>query len=364
MKKTLIVAAVLSTIAGAAAAQSSVTLFGVIDMNARYIKNGDASEKQLGTDGANSSRLGFRGVEDLGGGLKGSFWLESGLNPDTGTQNASGKFWHRRSTVSLEHVSAGELRLGRDYTPQYTLLLDNDPFGDNGVGQITRLLSNLNSTAISTTNGVVNTNTRADNQVTYLTPKNLGGFYARVAGAPGERVLGNSFFGGRVGWAGNGLDVSGSYAETKVNSSERKYKIGSIGASYDFKVVRLMATATQAKLDAAKENLWSVGATVPVGPSGVIRASYTKADLKGGTTFVNTAALAATGVTQTGSGDDADMVALGYLHNVSKRTALYGTAAYIKNKGNQRFTVGTTGAPFVVSGEKSTGVELGVRHSF
>ena len=86
MKKSLLALAVLGTVAGAASAQSSVTLFGIVDINAKYVKNdGFDNRKSLGTDGINSSRLGFRGVEELGGGLKAVFWLEGALLPDTGT---------------------------------------------------------------------------------------------------------------------------------------------------------------------------------------------------------------------------------------------------------------------------------------
>ena len=341
MKKTLIVAAVLSTIAGAAAAQSSVTLFGVVDVNARYVKNGDTKSKQLGTDGLNSSRLGFRGTEDLGGGLKASFWLESAVNPDTGTSNAT-RFWHRRSTVSLE-TPIGELRLGRDFSPTYTGISDYDVFSDNGVGSFSKLVSTLGT--------VVDTNTRADNQVSYFTPKTLGGFYGRLSVAASEGTLGKKLFGGRVGYANSALDVSGSYGTTEVTVAGDKYKVGAIGASYDFKVVKLLASVSQRKYLAVKENLYLIGAGVPIGSSGLFRASFEKANLSGG---------AAAG---TADADDATLIALGYVHNLSKRTAVYGTVSRINNKGNQTFVTSAT-TPSVPAGGKSTGVEVGLRHSF
>src|SRR6218665_3716843 len=72
--------------AGGASAQSSVTLFGVVDANVRYVKNsGLASNYGMSNSGLSSGRLGFRGIEDLGGGLKAGFWLESDVNADTGT---------------------------------------------------------------------------------------------------------------------------------------------------------------------------------------------------------------------------------------------------------------------------------------
>ena len=86
MKKSLVALAVLAA-AGAASAQSSVTLFGIVDASVGHISgsNGGASRTYMGNSGLNSSRLGFRGVEDLGGGLAASFWLEGALGNDDGT---------------------------------------------------------------------------------------------------------------------------------------------------------------------------------------------------------------------------------------------------------------------------------------
>src|SRR4051794_37285283 len=100
MKKSLLALAVLGAFAGVASAQSSVTLYGTVDVNGRYVKNDNSSKRlSLSTDGINSSQLGFRGIEDLGGGLKAGFLLLSGVNADAGSAN--GKFWNRRATVSL-----------------------------------------------------------------------------------------------------------------------------------------------------------------------------------------------------------------------------------------------------------------------
>ena len=108
--------AVLAAASVGAYAQSNVTLFGVLDVNARYVKNGDEKLKTLGSGGINTSRLGVRGTEDLGDGLKAGFWLETGLNVDSGTQSDATRFWNRRATVSLSG-NFGEVRLGRDFTP-------------------------------------------------------------------------------------------------------------------------------------------------------------------------------------------------------------------------------------------------------
>src|ERR1700755_2627967 len=99
MKKSIVALAVLSSVAGMASAQSSVTLFGVVDLATRYSKSHGESKMSLSKDGLNSSRVGVRGVEDLGGGLKAGFWLESGLSADTGAAgSATAGYWNRRST--------------------------------------------------------------------------------------------------------------------------------------------------------------------------------------------------------------------------------------------------------------------------
>src|SRR5664279_1891470 len=107
MKKSLLALAVLGAYAGVVSAQSSVTLYGTVDLDGKYVKN-QGSDKRLsmGRDGINSSQLGFRGIEDLGGGLKAGFLLLSSVGADSGDIGAgqsatgSGKFFTRRSTVS------------------------------------------------------------------------------------------------------------------------------------------------------------------------------------------------------------------------------------------------------------------------
>ena len=136
MKKSLIALAVMA-FAGAASAQSSVTLFGILDTAITHGSASDGGNSWTGmtSSGYNSSRLGFRGTEDLGGGMSASFWLEGQLDTDDGTGRAAGNGldFQRRSTVSLAG-NWGEVRLGRDYTPSFWNYTVFDPFGTNGVG--------------------------------------------------------------------------------------------------------------------------------------------------------------------------------------------------------------------------------------
>jgi len=342
--KKFAVLAVFAAISGGAYAQSSVTLFGVIDEAARYTKNGDLKLKSLVSGGINTSRIGLRGVEDLGDGLKAGFWIESGLNADSGTAgDSAGRFWNRRSTVSLMG-NFGEIRLGRDFTPTYTGYSDYDVFGDNGVAASGKFDSSLGTAR--------DTGTRADNQIMYLLPSNIGGVYGRFAVAAGEGTAGKKYYGGRVGYAAGPFDVSVAYGQTTVAPvfGEDKFKVADVGASYDLGVVKLMGYYTQNKFAGQKLASYSLGAIAPIG-LGQLKASFTHANASG------TNALGANV-----DANDANQFAVGYIYNLSKRTAVYGTAAYVKNKGAAAFNVNSALA--LSGGQKSTGAEIGVRHSF
>lgn len=119
MKRTLLALAALTALTalvGSASAQSSVTTFGIADAAVTNVKNGSAgSRKTLSSGQSNTSRLGFRGTEDLGGGLRAGFWIEGQVDVDTGGTTMD---WQRRATVSLMG-SFGEIRLGRDQNPTY-----------------------------------------------------------------------------------------------------------------------------------------------------------------------------------------------------------------------------------------------------
>ncbi|QPF72524.1 porin [Roseateles sp. DAIF2] len=338
MKKSLIALAVLGSMVGAAAAQSSVTLFGGVDLNVRYNKGGGQTTKSMGSDGIYSSRWGLRGVEDLGGGLKAGFWLESAINPDSGTPNGK-RFWHRRASVSLMG-DFGEVRLGRYLTNQFTAFADFDPFGTNGVGDVNKFFAK----EAHPINGNISGSTRADNIVGYFLPSNLGGFYGSVEVAAGEGQTlpdpNNKYIGVRVGYAQGPFNVSGAFSSNDPDTSNIDYKRTTFSGSYDLGVVKLMGFYSQNKFGSAKQKIGLIGASAPLG-SGTVRASYTKA--------TNTS-----------------QIAVGYIHDLSKRTALYGTVARVDNKpGSSARVAGTD--PWIAgikSGFDNGGVEVGIRHTF
>jgi predicted porin len=354
MKKSLLALAVLGAFAGVASAQSTVTLFGIVDLNARSVKNGsNNSLRTMSTDGINSSRLGFRGVEDLGGGLSAGFWLEAGMSNDVGQAgssnglaaptNGASNLFNRRSTVSLLG-GWGELRLGRDYTPGFWNTTIFDPFGTNGVGQFT----NLSINGLGT--GANQSYVRANNSIGYFLPGNLGGLYGQVQVSAQEQATpnGNKQQSFRLGYAAGPINVAISYQKTEEGATDWKHD--NIAGSYNFGVATVMLQYDQQKASPRKQNTYLVGAVVPLG-QGELHVSYVNANQSGSAVFDT---------------QDANQIALGYVYNLSKRTAMYGTYARISNKGSA-----TTGANFLVpggtgaaTGAKSTGYEFGLRHSF
>ena len=340
MKKALIALAVLGLTGGAAVAQSSVTLFGVIDADVKYVKTGSNAVKRLDSSGLNTSRFGVRGTEDLGGGLKAGFWLESQVDTDTGVAGGGSAFWGRRATVSLSG-DFGEVRLGRNKTVSRLHVEDFDPTSFTGLGSVSVVFSNLGS-GNSTSFG------RADNLVSYSLPANLGGFYGGVDVSAGEGTGTNKGQSVRLGYKAGPLHVSGAYASTSNASDSSKFKLTSIGAAYDFGVVRPSISYTENKYLSRKQDVLTVSATAPLG-QGQLWGSYTSAKTSGETGF------ATVGTPK--------LWAFGYIYNMSKRTALYTTFAQLKNDGTTRFALG--GAPAATAnGQKSTGYDVGIRHSF
>ena len=347
MKKSLIALAVLAA-SGAAMAQSSVTLFGIVDTAFSYVDNANAAGDSvygLSTSGNATSRLGFRGVEDLGGGLKAGFWLEGEIFGDDG--NASGFNFKRRSTVSLAG-GFGEVRLGRDLTPGYSKFISYDLFGQVGIGQFMGW-NNWYGTS-GDANGI-----RSSNMISYYTP-NFSGFTAGLGYGFDEQTSGKAgrYVGGYVAYENGPLGVAVSYDQRNLAADVDRNAL-TVAGSYDLNVVKLNAILQQTKDDVPgasdrKVNAYALGASAPVG-AGEVKLQYALYDQKA-------------------IDSKAHQISLGYVHNLSKRTALYGTVAYLKNKDASNLslpgltTKGLSQVGGPGAGENQTGVQVGIRHSF
>ena len=358
MKKSLLALATLTAFAGVASAQSSVTLFGIVDLAAVGVKNGSQSQKLLASNQLNSNRLGLRGIEDLGGGLRAGFWLEGAMDNDTGCGTSQtpaaapppaapavacgGQSWQRRSTVSLLG-GFGELRLGRDYTPSFWNYTIFDPFGTNGPGSMLNVVSTLGSGAT--------TLVRANNTIGYFLPA-MGGVYGQVQVAAGEGVPGNKYVGGRFGYAGGPANVAVAYGKTyKDGGMADDYKDFNIGASFNLGFMNIMGQYSKRDFLTRDQKTALFGLTVPIGAH-TLKASVIKSSGNQGTNATDF---------------DAKQFAFGYQYDLSKRTALYATYSSLNNDGNatvgSRFTIGT-GLAMTRGGDTSKGYALGVRHSF
>ncbi|MDR2332487.1 MAG: porin [Burkholderiaceae bacterium] len=331
-------------------AQGSVTLFGVVDTGVAYVKAGGKSVTALTNSGASYSRLGFRGSEDLGGGLKAGFWLEAPLSGDTGQglNPATGFNFARRATVSFAG-SFGELRLGQDYTASYYNPAWFDPFQGTGIGQPTAFM-------------MLGSPIRIGNAVSYFLPRSLGGLHGQLQYAFGEEPSGSTnskkgnYLGIRAGYsdARMNLAVSASQYHSGTATAASRIDSMSVVGTYDLGVIKPMAFwASEKNSSGARIDAYLVGATAPLGPMGELRATYSYYDRKS-------------------SGNDWTKLSLGYLHNLSKRTALYGTYARIDNRGGSTQIITTTGfgnAPISQPltnrpGASSSGLEFGIRHIF
>lgn len=339
MKKSLLALAILGSVSTFASAQSSVTIFGVIDLSARSVENDDTM-RQLGHSGNTTSRIGFRGVEDLGGGLKAGFWLEGALVPDDG--NASGLNWQRRSTVSLMG-GFGEIRLGRDYTPNFWNWSLADPFGTTGVGNATNL--GLENNASQGTGGSYGTLVRTNNTIGYFLPGGLGGLYGQAMVAAGEGVPGTKHMGARIGWAAGPVNVAASFGRTEVTKDEDGDQY-SVAGSYDMGFAKLSGYYGIIDVIDVKQTNWFLGASVPMGAV-TLKASY---------------GVVENVIVRQAEDVEATQIAVGMVYDLSKRTALYATYSTVDNDGTAFRVV--NGGPTLTRGNDSTGYEFGIRHSF
>ncbi len=313
MKKSLLALAVLGAFAGAASAQSSVTIYGKLDLG--FAKEEGSADKQV-RDGS-SSRLGFRGVEDLGGGLKALFQIEHRFSPDTGAAHAT--FWQGVSTVGLGG-SFGTVNLGRQYTAAFSLAQNViDPFGGDSTG-------GLRGVSLTSQNAAL----RVANSVRY--DGAFGGL--KVAADIGEAVGAKRPYSVATQYAQGPFMVAASYEDNSDATDVQN--LWTVGGAYTFGPAKVSvgfgygdATATTT----VKQAL--VGLTYNVGAAGQVLAGYAQ--------------------NKVGSASAAKKVSLGYRHNLSKRTQLYTDVSRVNDVRAVQISGKTT---------EKTGYDFGMIHAF
>lgn len=382
MKKSLLALAVLGAFAGAASAQSSVTVYGIVDLGFDRTDDGATAGSTNGikSGGQSASRIGFKGTEDLGGGLNALFQLEATIAADTGSAfgttaagttgtnanfaNGAGGF-NRIATVGLQSNAFGTVNLGR----QTSVIKDAydvvDPFGDGGtIAPISTVFFN------GTLAGDFG---RISNSVKYSTPS-FGGFKASAAYGFGE-VAGdtgtNSNYGLGLGYANGPLNVQFAYhnqdrgvvaaaaatatAFAVTASPARENKLAFLGASYNFGVVKLHGAYADTKLEnttastEAKYRNYMIGVSVPLGAAGNLFASYSVNDNRTTDNF------------------DAQKAAIMYTYDLSKRTNLY--TGYSRTSNDSGTGAAGSGsriglAASAPAGESASAFNVGIRHKF
>jgi predicted porin len=352
MKKSLLALAVLGAFAGVASAQSSVTLYGRVDLS---VGKG-AGVEQVSLANGSGSRFGVRGVEDLGGGLQALFNIEHRYNADTGAQTNAARFWQGRSIVGLQG-GFGQVVLGREYTPSFLQSqLVADPWGWDTV--VTGTLGGSGGNAsitgggvgIAVPGGVADprvasgvANVRNDSSITYKI--SLGGFTfgAQVAEAtdfPGA---------GTVNLPNNPYSLALSYAAGPITAGLAYERNGNeilaeaewltVNAAWNFgafKIGGFYGTGTS-PFNTDRDS-WLVSATAPLG-AGELRASYGELE----DSFL---------------GKVNKVLALGYHYSLSKRTTIY--ADFIYDDGRVVSLLEQLG---VGDGSKE-GYDFGVKHNF
>jgi predicted porin len=332
------------TSSGAAQAQSSVQIYGLVDLSAGQFQNaGGLKVKRLDSGNLATSYLGFKGTEDLGGGLRANFQLESFLLADSGGASrvpGVDAFWARNAYVGLSG-GFGTVKLGRQGPALFVSTLLFNAFGDSfGYSPTIRQYYNAPyGTPLVGDSGW-------NNAIGYTSP-NFGGVTATVQVAAGEGAANakGKNIGGHVLYFGGPVGLTAAWQSVKAQGTLGRpisafpgfseQTAWQVGGSFDAGVAKLFAQYgsidTKATRDVQTKNI-HVGARVPIG-AGALLAQY-------GNSKITTAGVA--------SSVKSTMFTAGYDYFLSKRTDVYAVVMLDKLTGVSN---GTTYA-------------LGVRHNF
>ena len=385
MQKKLIALAIAGLVSAPAFAQSNVTVYGSIDYgvthynkNVRTNDDGSKIKNRTAVDSgvSKANRIGFKGVEDLGNGLKAVFVYESGFEGDIDDGGFGGNTT-REAKVALAG-GFGTVAFGRQYTPQHLFLSAIDPFGQNGLGAV---------------GNIVNHTKRLNNLAAYITP-DFGGFnvvLGYTANGLDDEGPGNRFntvgekdirvFAVAPNYSGNGLFVGANYHQAK--GDKKVFENAGLYAAYDFggSPFRLGAFYDQTKYgdlaaiatyDGVKDR--SAGVTA--------QFAITDADKL---QFSGIARKLDSELTSTGDKETGYQFAVGYEHALSKRTALYAQVAFqdkdaasavnpldfagigsagLGGGNNNRYADPTSGDDYSNTGSYRRAYTVGIRHDF
>jgi predicted porin len=354
MKKSLLALAVLGAFAGVAQAQTSVTIYGSFDAGVRNQRDQDAaghSKTTMSSNGTyNSNRLGFKGVEDLGGGLNAHFTLEQGFNSGTGdldTKTTTNKLFNRSAFVGLGG-QWGSLDLGRQYTVAFKTVGAYDPFNYKYTGIIPLAGASV-SAGVRNDNDIQYTGTFGPitGRAEYALGENVGGGSTNSAAAVGATYANGplSFGAAYTKRKPNLLNATGAAATLgTANSAAQDNRHWTVGGAFTFGPGRIAAGYANEKQDVVRgenkqRNAW-VGGSYDITPALGLTAAYYN-------TKVDTA----------GPDGKRNLFIVGATYALSKRTNFYADIDYAKYKDG---LIGAGTATGGVTGLAGGGAQLGL----
>ena len=385
MQKKIIALAVAGLVSGVAFAQSNVTIYGVADANYYYASGDNLSRTGIDSGGDSGSRIGFKGEEALGNGLKAIFTMEYGTSIDGGDNDAA-LGGARQAFVGLD-TSVGSFTVGRQYAPSWWY------YGRNSANDVkmNMPINSIQGDLIGKWAGGTMTTgdaARWNNSIAYQS-KNWSGFELRTVYSFGENteddrrndtaeLMDDGKFGLGVNYA-NGpfqatliyqgkYNVSGAAPALTTLKGKSSNDINEymVGASYDFKVVKLYGSYQQTDADLGNQDkqakIYALGLGIPVSAAGTVSVELMEAryDQDNALTDGRTRGLG-----------------VGYTHSLSKRTTLYAGLGFIQNKdrdgnGSSAILGAGTNNPNTGLGYKGVGeanennwsITTGVKHTF
>ncbi|CAB5713014.1 Outer membrane porin protein 32 precursor [Delftia tsuruhatensis] len=338
---------------GAWAQGSSVEMFGIVDVHINSAKSGATRLSRLEDGGSAASRVGFRGREDLGGGLRAQFMLEAGVAPDTGlgTIPGPGLAFTRQAFVGL-HGGWGSMEMGRMYTPMFSALFRADPLGMNALFSSLNLVS-----ATDAQPGMRPFAARANNMLRYRTPASqpwLVDLAYAFGEAPSPHSSNGRLHGATLGWNQKPWflaysfqkSVEGSAAAPVATPATSHYQ--ALSASWDaLDPLRLTGNYVVNRVDRSgtpKAKLVQLGAEWSLDARSRLLASVARREVGGTDRAQNT-------------------WTLGYDYALSKRTQLYARWLQLGNAANASAAIANV--PVATnSGDGVRSLALGVRHNF
>lgn len=389
MKKSLFAIAAVTAFAGAAQAQSSVTAYGIADAGIASVSNTTASGGSttgVQSGGLASPRLGFKGVEDLGGGLKAGFVLEAEVLTANGAANATQVsssngsataqttgFFNRASFLSVADAKFGEVKIGLSNTATYDNQVKFDPLKAANLGGYLNTSTSLDAVSAGAASSQQAAN-RGTNALSYTSPTFMG-VQARFLTGEAQGATGQNQYAGiasylrvtdyGLAYTWQALEVAATMRTVSGTGGAGASATSGLYGSYDFKIVKPYViynnNANKVPGTAQGMNYISkmVGAEAPITPTITVAAQYTQ-NINGN---VQTGNVSGT--------NSAQGVMAKYA--LSKRTSLYALGAFSQNGGagasltsTSKFTGYTS--PIALTGQTNyanqTAYMLGLNHTF